>query len=199
MSFIDIAKQAANVQGAIAGAVGIVDAITSMFGVDVVGLFDNDNFEQILQTARPTKADIIRQQKIMDHPIETGAIVSDFAILLPVVVELQMLLTGEEYQSIYQDIKAYYATRTFIVVQTKADTFGNMIIESMPSEETVDMFDAIPLTLRLREIQLVTVQYQALPPKAVEDPKDQSTVNAGVQQPKTSILYDIKTAITNLF
>lgn len=188
-----------NVQGDIGAVRNIASSILSYFGVDVVGVFDNDTFDQLFSTARPMKANVTRQQKIMDHPIELGSLVSDFAIILPVEIELSMLLTGSEYEAMYQEIKLYWSTQTLVSVQTKADTFSNMLIQAMPHEETPEMFDVIPLALKLREVQMVTVQYQALPPPAVAAPTDASTVQRGAQQPQTSILYDMKNYLGGVF
>jgi hypothetical protein len=193
MSFINVVG---NVQGSIGSVNNAVNSILSMFGVDVVGVFDNDTFEQLFLTARPMKANINRQQKIMDHPIESGAIVSDFAIVLPVEIELSMVLGGAEYETMYQTIKTYFLSQQMVTIQTKADVFSDMLIQAMPHEETPEMFDAIPLALKLREVQLVTVQYQSLPPTAVQAPTDQSTVQGGAQQPQQSILYSISHYLT---
>ena len=199
MSFIDIAKTAGNVQGIVGGATQFVESILSLFGVDIVGVFDMESYEQIFSRARPVKANVIRAQKIMDHPLETGAVVSDFAVVMPVSIELSLVIASADYQSVYQSIKTYFETQTLVSLHTKADVFPNMLIEAMPHEESADMFDAIPLALRLRQVQLVTVQYQALPPAAVETPTDQSTVNRGQQQPKSSVLYDITQYAKGLF
>lgn len=199
MSFIDIAKTAGNVQGIVGGATQFVESILSLFGVDIVGVFDMESYEQIFSRARPVKANVIRAQKIMDHPLETGAVVSDFAVVMPVSIELSLVIASADYQSVYQSIKTYFETQTLVSLHTKADVFPNMLIEAMPHEESADMFDAIPLALRLRQVQLVTVQYQTLPPAAVETPTDQSTVNRGQQQPKSSVLYDITQYAKGLF
>ena len=184
---------ASNVQGAIGTVKNAVNAVLSMFGVDVVGIYDNNTFAQLFKTARPIKANISRDRKIMDHPIETGALVSDFAITMPVSIELSMMLTGEEYAAVYKQIKRYFLASVLVSVQTKADVFPNMLIQAMPHEEDAAMFDAIPLALKLRQVQQVKVQYQALPPQQVAAPQDQSTVNAGVQQPKQqSALLQLK-------
>lgn len=188
---MSILNLVSNVQGDIGAVRNIASSILSYFGVDVVGVFDNDTFDQLFLTARPMKANVTRQQKVMDHPIETGSIVSDFAIILPVEIELSMLLTGDQYSAMYQELKLYWSTQTLVSIQTKADTFPNMLIQAMPHEETPEMFDVIPLALKLREVQMITVQYQALPPQAVATPTDASTVQRGAQQPKTSILYNI--------
>jgi hypothetical protein len=199
MSFTDIVRTAGNVQGTIGAVQNFAESILSMFGVDEVAIFDPNTFQQIFNTARPLKANIDRQLKLMDHPLENGAVVSDFAIVLPVTIEMAMIVGGDEYQSVYQQIKAYWLARQPVTVQTKADVFQNMLIQGIPHEETPDMMDVLPIAFKLREIQVITVQYQALPPQAVQAPADQSTVNRGAQQPQTSILYDISQYVKGIF
>jgi hypothetical protein len=199
MSFIDIVRSAGNIQGVIGEVRNIADSILQLFGVDVVGIYDNDTFEQIFNTARPMKANISRVAKIMEHPIETGSIIQDFMIVQPVDIELSLLLQGDEYQAVYQLIKGYFYGAIPIAIQTKTDVFSNMLIQAMPSEESPEMFDVIPLALKLREIQLVTVQYQQLNEQQAPAPEDQSTVNTGTQQPKESALYQIANFIGGIF
>jgi hypothetical protein len=199
MSFINIVTKAGNVQGAVGSAVNFVNSILSMFGVDVVGVYDNDTFDQLFKTARPMKANIQRTRKVMEHPIETGAIVQDFAITLPVEIELSMMLTSDDYPTVYASIVDYFINGTLVAIQTKADVFPNMIIQAMPHEETPDVFDAIPLALKLKHVSQVLVQYQALAPQQVAAPADQSTVNVGTQQPQESALYQIGSLVKGVF
>jgi hypothetical protein len=199
MSFTNLVRQAGNVQGILAGVNQITQSVLSMFGVDVVGIYDNDTFQQLFSTARPIKANINRVAKIMEHPIEDGSIVQDFMIIQPVDIELSLILTGDEYQSVYQQIRTCFLTGTQLSIQTKADVFSDMLIQAMPHEETADMFDAIPLALKLREIQEVIVQYQALTATNVQQPADASTVNTGTQQPQQSALYQITNYLGGIF
>jgi hypothetical protein len=199
MSFTNIVKAAGNIQGEFGLVKNIIDDVLSMFGVDVVGVFDNDTYAQLFETARPMKATITRTRKIMDHPIETGAIVSDFAITMPVEIELSLLLNSDDYPAVYQKIRQYFMTSTLVNIQTKADVFSDMLIQGMPHEESPEMFDAIPLAFKLREVQQVLVQYQALPPATVTNPADSSTVDRGVQQPQESALYQIGKFAKGLF
>lgn len=191
MSFTNIVTKAGNVQGIIGTGVNFVNSILSLFGVDVVGVYDNDTFEQLFKTARPMKANISRVRKVMEHPIETGSIVQDFAITMPTEIELSMVLNSGDYPAVYKTILDYFLNGTYVSIQTKADTFYNMIIQAMPHEESADMFDAIPLAIKLKHVQQVLVQYQALAPAQVAQPQDQSTVNVGTQQPQESALYQI--------
>lgn len=199
MSFIDIVRTAGNVQGTVGRVVNFVQSVESLFGIDIVGIFDSESYEQIFSQARPMKANVLRSQKIMDHPLETGAVVSDFAVVMPVEIEMSLMIQGSDYQSVYQSIKTYYETQTLVSIHTKADVFSNMMIQAMPHDESPEVFDAIAIGLKFREVQFVTVQYQALTPAAVEQPTDQSTVNRGQQQPKESALYQITNAVKGLF
>lgn len=199
MSFTNIVQQAGNVQGIIGAVTNFTDSILSLFGVDVVGIYDNDTFDQLFNDARPMKANITRSRKVMEHPIESGSLVQDFAITMPVEIELSLILTTDEYQAVYQQIKGYFLTGTQVSIQTKADVFPDMLIQAMPHEESAEMFDVIPLALKLRQIQQVTVQYQALTQSNVVNTADQSTVNTGTQQPQQSALYQIQNYLGGIF
>lgn len=199
MSVTNIITQAGNVQGIIGSVTNFAQSVLSMFGVDVVGVFDNTTYDQIFQTARPMKANVSVTKKIMDHPVESGALISDFAIILPVEIELSLLLTGTEYQSTYQLIKAYFDSGALVSVTLRSRTFNNMLIQAMPHEESPDQIDVLPLALKLREVQMFTAQYQALAPQQVATPTDESTVSRGAQQPQSSILYNVSNYVSGIF
>lgn len=168
---------------------------------DVVGVFDS-NFRQLFPEARPLKATIKEQAKVMEHPVESGATVTDHRIILPVEIEVTLMVNGAEYRDVYGAIRERYLKTETLVVQTKTGSYPNMIIAGMPHEEEPDVFDAVPLFLQLREVLFVEAQFQALPARAVQKPADQSTVKRGEQtgrdepvsangQRKSSILYGI--------
>lgn len=154
---------------------------------DVVGIFD-DSGNQILDLARPIKANVSPSSKIMDHPIETGATISDFQIFLPVEIELSLLCTSSEYRSVYQQINTAFQAGATLTVLTKANAYVNMLIQAIPHEETPEMFDVLPVAVKLREVIQVTTQYQALAPSDVLNPNDQSTVSTGETSPQTSTI-----------
>lgn len=189
MSFINVVG---NVQGTIGSINNTVQEVLGIFGADVVAVLDSDTYEQLFQAARPMRANINRTQRLMDHPLEDGSTISDFSIIDPVEIELVLMLTGDEYVEVYSEIRTHWESRIPVVVQTRADTFEDMLIQNIPHEETPDTIDVIPMSIKLRQIQIIEVQYQALPEKAVEKPTDQSTVDRGAQQPKSSsVLYDV--------
>lgn len=175
---------------------------TATNAVDVVGVYDKD-FRQLVPEARSMKAIISRTSKTMDHPLENGATITDHRIIEPVNIELALVLNDENFRSTYRNIFTLFHSAQLLTIQTKTDTFANMLIESMPHDETPEMQTAVAMVLKLKEVILVKTQFQALPPAATgSTSRNQSTVKRGEQTPraettdtngkkKSSVLYDI--------
>lgn len=126
---------------------------------DVVGVFDG--YDQVFRAARPMSASVREEAKLMEHPLESGATVTDHMVVQPIGIELSMMLEPETYRDAYKEIKTLFLAGTILKVQTKTDSYENQIIEALPHEEDPEIFDTVALTLRLREITIVTAEYQA--------------------------------------
>lgn len=146
---------------------------------DVVAVLASD-FSQVFQKARAIKATIMRTSKAMEHPLETGATITDHRIVLPTNIELSFVLASEDYRAVYQQVRDLFKRGELLTVQTRVDSFPSMLIEKMPHEETPDMLDGVALALSLKEAQFVQPQFSAL---KVAQPKDSNTVQRGQQQP----------------
>ncbi len=151
--------------------------------VDVVGLFD-EGFAQCFVEARPMKATVKPASKMMEHPVESGTTTDDHRIFLPIEIELSMILSSAAYRDTYSQIQEAYLKNQLFNVQTKASTYPNMLIAEMPHEENADIFDALMLTLKLKEVVFVKAQYEKLPPQKVKDKTHSSTVERGEQSGK---------------
>jgi hypothetical protein len=162
---------------------------------DVVGIYDED-FNQLVPEGRPIKASIVEPSKLMEHPLEDGSTVVDHRILQPAEVELTIIADHELWQRYY----AIYGDAELVTIQTKSTTYDNMVIESINSDETPDVFDRVPIVLKFKEVVFVETQFQALPPTAVAKKTNASTVKRGEQtgkptaeqtQKKASVLYGL--------
>lgn len=162
---------------------------------DVVGIYDED-FNQLIPEGRPIKASIVEPSKLMEHPLEDGSTVVDHRILQPAEVELTIIADHELWQRYY----AIYGEAELVTIQTKSTTYDNMVIESINSDETTDVFDRVPIVLKFKEVVFVETQFQALPPAAVSKKTNASTVKRGEQTgkptaeqtgKKASVLYGL--------
>lgn len=149
---------------------------------DVVAVL-NSQFQQVFEKARAIKATIMRASKAMEHPLETGATITDHRIVLPVNIELSLILATADYRAVYQQVRDLFNRGDLLTVQTRVDSFASMLIEKMPHDETPEMFDGVALALSLKEAQFVQPQFSAL---KVAQPKDTNTTPRGQQQPTES-------------
>ena len=142
---------------------------------DTIAVFNG--FTQVFVNARPMKDDVTPRAKLMDHPLETGQIISDYKITLPVEVTIQLLIPALYYRDTYQEIWNLWQTSTTLTVQTRVSSFGNMIISEQPHTETPEKFDAIVMELKFRQV-LTPAQQPAFTPA---DPTQDDTQNNGQQ------------------
>lgn len=147
---------------------------------DVVCVLDA-SLTQVFEAARAVKATVTRDSKSMEHPLETGATVTDHRVILPTEIELSLVLSSADYKGVYRQIANLFTKGDLLTVQTRADTYRNMVIQKIPHEENPDVFDALNLAMTLKEVLYVDAQFSDL---KVSRPRDSKTKHRGEQQPK---------------
>lgn len=144
---------------------------------DSVAIFDQ-SYNQLFAEARSIKAVVKENSKLMEHPIETGAVVTDHRILLPTEIEMSLILSSINYTDVYKQIKQYYLNATLLVVQTRAGIYQNQVIAALPHEEDPNMYNALAIALSLKEVLFVSATV-TVPPKF---PSNSNTQQRGTQQ-----------------
>lgn len=168
---------------------------TSSRAIDVVGIFDT-GFNQKFFRARPLKATVKETAKVMDHPLESGVVVSDHKIINPIEIELPLVTQSFDYQSVYEQIRKSFLSSELLLIQTKTGVYRNMIISDLPHEEGSEMFDQIAIAMKLREVKIVSSKSRYSPRRASQ----RSTSKNGEQKPKpTSYAKQIADKTGNLF
>lgn len=157
----------------------IFNALIPSFSADVVAI--NGPAGQMFRDARPMKATVSETAKLMTHPLENGSSIVDHRIILPIAIQIQLILRSNTYRETYQQIRQAFRASVQMSIQTKTDTYPNMYLQAMPHEEDPSMFDTITILLEFVEAMFVQVQLQDLPPTAVSEPTDQSTLDRGEQ------------------
>lgn len=160
-------------------AILIADVLGLNTNADVVGVFDASTFQQLFVNARPMKATIRETSKVMEHPAETGVILSDHHIINQVEIDLAVMISQEFYSSAYQQLRAAFFASTLLSVQTRAAVYPNMIIADLPHEETADIYDAITVGVHLKQVLFVPAPQTYAP----VNPLNNSTVQNGLQSP----------------
>lgn len=148
---------------------------------DIVAILNQDTFEQVFREARPIKISSNSTVQYMQNPIETGGVITDHSITLPDVVSVTCVITNFNYRALVPLVREASRSGTRFVVQSKSQTYTNMVIEELPIEEDPDKFDSVVISLNFREVQFDTAQIQTLSAEQVSNPADQSTVDRGEQ------------------
>lgn len=152
--------------------------LSNFVGQDTVAVYTQD-FAQVFRNARAIKAVVKEQAKVMEHPVESGATITDHRIIMPTEIELSLILTPNTYRETYDQINQYYLAGTLLIVQTRSGIYLNQLIYSMPHEEDPNLFNTITVSLSLKQVQFVMAQYTTTP----RNPKNTNTQQRGVQQP----------------
>lgn len=139
------------------------------FTVDAVAVFDSA-FQQVFVHARPARARVYERSALLDHPIETGQLVTDYSIELPTEIEWPVIVEAANYRNTYQQIRNLYSSKELLTVQTNAANYDAMVIAEMPHEEKPELFDAMPMVIKFRQVLLVPdpSTYVPLDPASVD-------------------------------
>lgn len=165
---------------------------------DVVAVFD-DAGNQLFADARSVRAVINERAKPATHPVETGGTIGDNVVDLPTTIELSVILRPGGFRDTYQQIKAAYKARNLLSVQTKTDTYDNMLLHDFPHDETPEMFNTVAVGIKLTEFILVEPQYAQLPATQVKKKANASTVQTGQQNPTPATTKQQSAAFSLIF
>lgn len=144
---------------------------------DVIGVYLQD-FTQIFSRARPLRATVRQTAKVMEHPLETGGVVADHRIINPIEIEFSDVMQAADYKNTYAEIEKYFDNATLLLVQTRTRVYANQLLAELSHDETAEMFDAIPIGLRFKEI----IQFTNQSGLFVRDPTKGNTQQRGQQQ-----------------
>lgn len=140
-----------------------------------------------------------RSAKIIGSPVETGVTIFDNKVIQPRTVSLRGLLpmahngdfenwTPEKCLS---DLKKAFENRTYetYTVVTKTETITNLVVENLQYTNTSEKFDAVDVSVSLKELMLVTQKYKQVNP--IEKPKsrdDGSTIASGLKSIGSTVI-----------
>lgn len=152
--------------GMVSSYQSVMGLINSTFAVDVIFIAD-DIGNQVFADARIMKAGVNLDTEIFEHPLETGNKVADFKIDKPTVIQLGLLIPTDSYTSAYKQMRQAKINGSVFTIQTKADTYTNMIIQSMPHEESPEYGDCLAMSCTFREVQWYKAVVETLPAQQV--------------------------------
>lgn len=152
---------------------GVVSSIANVTGANPYGITYID-------------AKVSIESDLCDHPVETGIVVTDASILLPISAEVTVAMPTYFAERIYEQMKDMYRLKKDkIILQTKYGLYRNLVLQNIEYELEHDTVDRTKFVLTLREIQEGYVNDSAGEVAAEKDKiakaSDTTTVNTGSQ------------------
>ena len=152
---------------------------------DLVGIFRQDDYQQLFETANPMQVNVREMAKLLGYEAEDGVEISDHIIYLPVEIDLPFIVT-DGTREVFANMQAAFRAHAKVIVQTKVATYRDQIIYEIPHGEVAEQGNSITVQIKLREVLIVTPEYGALPPRKVTNKSQASTVKKGSQQTSES-------------
>lgn len=124
------------------------------------------------------------QSKLMEHPIESGAKISDHKVFEPRSMDLTIALTSDGFDTEYAELFDLYRQCAVLSLQTKVQVYNNLQIASIPHEEKVTTMNRLQFNIQLKEAIVVTAQFVKATIVKPKKPADKPTEEVGQQAPQ---------------
>lgn len=152
----------------------------------LVAILDAESFEQLFTATHPMRVSVREEKKITKFQVEDGGTRSDHAVKLATEIGIDLMIEDEFARNMYLQLQQAWRDNRLVIVQTKVSSYENMLIESIPHDETPELGNGISMPIRLTEWRTVTPQYGSLPPSKVASKKQSDTAKQGQKQSSTA-------------
>lgn len=148
-------------------------------------------FDAILKTDHTAKI------TMTDHPVESGANITDHAYIEPDEVSLELGVsdsaieassfgTGARSVTAYQELRKLQRSRQPMTIITRLQTYKNMLISTITAPDDYSTMNALKATIMCREVMIVSTETVTVSPRASQEPQKTGSTNSGAKQPDST-------------
>lgn len=117
------------------------------------------NGGEILRLSSIISCRVTDTARLMEHPVESGAIITDHKVFQPKRFVVTVALSEMNYSTEYAELYNVYKRCESVTLQTKAQIYQNLQIESIPHEEKAEAMTRLIFNIGLKEAQVVNASY----------------------------------------
>lgn len=148
-----------------------------------ITIYDQDKNEEIFKNLCYIDGNIQDDLKMMEHPLETGANITDHIIDDAKKGTIQCLIYDDDSSSL-NEILECFRNRTQLIVKIKNEVFTDLCISSKPVKADIEHYNSTVYELGLKEVQWAQTVYVKMSVPQVKNKKNASTVKTGQKQPQ---------------
>jgi len=143
-----------------------------------VAILDGESLSPLFESADPLRVSVSERVTPTKFAVEDGSTRSDHVVEELKEIAIDFILTDDTRNG-FSNLKQAWSAKRLVTVQTKVDSYENMLIIAIPHDETADLGMAISVPVRLMEWREVKPEQGDLPQKSVAKKKQSSTVKRG--------------------
>lgn len=117
--------------------------------------------------------------QLFEHPIESGAVITDHMIFNPKRVSISALISLDD-RTTPEELMNFYLNGTGLTIRAENQIIQNAVIESKPFKLDAEHFNKTLYTISFKEAQEVIPTYVGLPKS--RNKSNSSRVNSGTKQ-----------------
>lgn len=122
---------------------------------------------------------VIDDSKMCEHPIESGAIITDHKFFNPVEIDIRLSLPNYIYETVYKELRQIYEESPKLKIKTKSGWYDNMVLQALPHEEKPENYDRIVFDLHFKEVKEVQPKYIKLEASKLKNAENATTKKVG--------------------
>lgn len=167
--------------------VGVIAPILDQIGFSNqrdIQILDNDTGEVISTSINPLNVSVNESKTTTKFTVENGETRNDHIVDNAIEIQVEFLVVGETAGNVVADLRSRFRNNDLFTVQTRMNSYPDMLIESFPHDESQYIADGCYLNLTFTEWRETTPEYGELKQESVKDPEHSSTVKRGTQRGK---------------
>lgn len=146
---------------------------------------DNETLKPVLDKLQCVRLNVTDEKTVTKFEVETGETINDHVITKPIIITVGVMLAGAQDRAAFEALREWFNAHKLLTMQTRMNTYSDMLIEAMPHTEQVALNAEVEIRLtQWREVVPAYGEvYQA------RAPRQKKTKDAGQkkgEEPKNS-------------
>ncbi|MCP4832977.1 MAG: hypothetical protein GY886_12265 [Gammaproteobacteria bacterium] len=156
-------------------------AALNPFSSDLVTIanVEDKSYEIAFPGAEIIVSEVSPSSKLMEHPSETSEVRVDHKVDMPTDFRLEIIAQADVYREVWASIEAHRVQGTNLTLQTKVNTWPNLIISDMPHTESAEKFNTFSMVVQMRQSIIVSTNEAYAPIDASDDASNNRGVLGG--------------------
>lgn len=142
---------------------------------------DKDKPQEVLSGLQVINANVEDTIKLFEHPLETGATITDHMIVDPNQVSLEAMIDNQDADTLKQ-LEFLCLNGIPLKLRVNNKIIPRAVVKDKPFALSSQAFDKTRYSITFRQEEEVDPVYTSMPPKKVRNKANASRVNSGVKQ-----------------